>query len=495
MQQWTEIRQRALCDGVSKRQLLRETGMHWRTLEKILTHGSPPGYRLSQLRKKPKLGPYVDRIKQILEADKNAPKKQRHSAKRIYERLLDEGYQGKYTVVKDTVRELKRIIREVYVPLIHRPGEAQVDYFEASVLMTGVQRKVKIFLMALPYSDAFFMICFERECTESFWEGHVRAFEYFGGVPRRISYDNSRIAVKSIIGAHERKLTDGFLQLVSHYGFRYHFCTVRRANEKGLVEGTGGYARRNFMVPLPEVSDYNELNDYLQTRCYSDLSRRLRGKGLVKADLLAEERARFLPLPASPFDACVKHATRVNSLSLIRFDGNDYSAPVRYGHHQVLVKGYVDRVLVCCDDKVIAAHDRVWDRERTVFEPRHYLALLDRKPGALDHGLPFVELRLPECFAVLRRRLEAELDGEGTREYIAVLRLLEKYSLSRLTRAVEKALRVNAVSRDVIALYLYPDERPEALTFRLDGRDHLRGVSITKPDLGAYSAVMLAGGR
>ncbi len=207
------------------------------------------------------------------------------------------------------------------------------------------------------------------------------------------------------------------------------------------------------------------------------------------------ESRRFLPFPAGPVYACVKQATRVNSLSLVRFDGNDYSAPVRYGHHKVLVKGYVDRVLVCCDDKIIATHERVWDKERTVFDPMHYLALLDRKPGALDHGIPFVELRLPECFSVLRRRLEAELDGEGTREYIAVLRLLEKYPLSRLTLAVEKGLRANAVSRDVIALYLYPDERPETLTFRLEGRDHLRGVSIAKPDLGAYSAVMLVGGR
>ena len=168
--------------------------------------------------------------------------------------------------------------------------------------------------------------------------------------------------------------------------------------------------------------------------------------------------------------------------------------PVRYGHHKVLVKGYVDRVVICCDDKIIAAHGRVWDREQTIFDPRHYLSLLDRKPGALDHGLPFVELRLPDCFAVLRRRLEAELDGDGTREYIAVLQLLEKYPLSRLTGAVEKALRVNVVRRDVIALYLYPDERPEALTFRLEGRDHLRGASVAKPDLGAYSAAALSGG-
>ena len=490
MQQWAEIRQKYYCDGVSKRQLLRETGMHRLTLEKVLSHGAPPGYRLTRLRGKPKVGPFIDRIKQFLESDKHAPSKQRHTAQRIYDRLVGEGYTGKYTVIKDTVRELKLTMREVFVPLTHDPGEAQVDYFEASVVMAGVQRKAHVFLMALPYSDAFFLAAFERECTESFEEGHVRAFEYFGGVPRRISYDNSKIAIKAITGVHDRKLTDAFLQLVSHYGYRHHFCTVRRPNEKGVVENTVGYTRRNFLVPVPEVRDFNELNDYLLARCNDDLSRQLRGHGAVKSELLNDERGKFLPLPAVPFDACRKQTTRVNSLSLVRFDQNDYSVPVCYGHHPVLVKGYVDRVLIYRDDRLIADHDRVWAKEQTIFEPQHYLALLEDKPGALDHGRPFIELHLPDCFALLRRRMEAELERKGTLEYIKVLRLLDKFSLSRLTIAVERALRVNAVNCDVIALYLYPDERPETLTFRLDGREHLRGVTVAKPDLHAYAAVM-----
>jgi transposase len=168
MRQWTDIRQRVLCDGVSKRQILRETGMHRATLEKILSQGDPPGYRCSKLRSKPKVGPYVDRIQQILDADAHSPRKQRHTAQRIYERLLEEGYAGKYTVIKDTVRELRQTMREVYVPLAHQPGEAQMDYFEASVVLAGVQRKVHGFVMALPYSDAFFVACFERSVRRAF---------------------------------------------------------------------------------------------------------------------------------------------------------------------------------------------------------------------------------------------------------------------------------------------------------------------------------------
>lgn len=494
MRQWTEIRQRVLCDGESKRRILRETGMHWKTLKKILAHGSPPGYISSEPRRKTKLGPYQERIKAILEADKQAPSKQRHTAKRIFERLQTEGFTGGYTIVKDAVRELRLTTREVYVPLTHTPGEAQVDYFEAQAVLGDVQRKVHGFLMALPYSDAFFMACFDRECTESFQEGHVRAFNYFGGAPRRISYDNSRIAISAITGVHERELTDGFLQLASHYSFRHHFCTVRRANEKGVVEGTVKYARNNFMVPLPVARDLADLNRQLEEACRRDLDRRLRGRGSVKSELLKEDQAQFLALPVTPFDACAKHRTRVNSLSLVRFDRNDYSVPVRYGHHRVMVKGYVDRVLIYEDDRLIALHERVWAKEQTIFEPAHYLGLLERKPGGLDYGRPFLELHLPDCFGLLRRRMEAELDSKGTKEYIAVLRLLEQYSLRRLTRAVEQALRVNAVNSDVVKLYLYPDERPESMSFRLDGREHLRGVTVPRPDLGAYATVM-PGGR
>lgn len=259
--------------------------------------------------------------------------------------------------------------------------------------------------MALPYSDAFFMMCVPRECTESFWEGHVRAFAFFGGVPDRISYDNSRIAVRSIIGVHRRQLTDGFLQLASHYLFDHHFCTVRRGNEKGVVEGTGGYARRNFLVPMPQAVDFDALNAYLLECCRSDLQRRLRGQGVTKAALLKEDQAAFMPLPAAPFDACRKQAARANSLSLVRFHGNDYSVPVHCAHHPVTIKGYWDRVVICRGAEPVAAHPRLWSKGEVVYEPRHYLPLLDRKPGALDHGLPLRALQLPDCFAILRRRL------------------------------------------------------------------------------------------
>ena len=490
MQQWTDIRRRVLIEGVSKRQILRETGMHWTTLEKILSKSSPPGYQMQTLRQKPKLGPYVDVIQKILVRDKQMPKKQRHTAKRIFERLQEQGYTGGYSGVKEVVAELKRTNREVFMPLIHRPGEGQVDYFFALVKMGGRLKKVAIFLIALPHSDAFFMMCTPRECTESFWEGHVRAFAFFGGVPTRISYDNSRVAVRAIIGAHQRKLTDGFLELASHYLFDHHFCTVRRPNEKGVVEGTGKYARRNFMVPVPVVADYDELNAYLLERCQGDLARRPRGQSLTKIELLDDDRAAFLPLPTAPFDACRKTTTRASSLSVVRFRCNDYSVPVRYAHHELTVKGYWDRVEICRGNERIATHGRLWGKGETVYEPRHYLPLLKHKPGALDHGLPLQDLQLPDSFAILRRRLENEHGHQGTKDYIVVLRLLEKHSVKRVATAVEKALSVGVTAPDVIGMYLYPDRDTEPGTFILDNRPQLKAVTVAPPKVQTYSELL-----
>jgi transposase len=496
MEWWTKIRLEVSRGEKSKRGVLRDEGIGWATLKKILEYSEPPGYRLREARPKPKIGPYLERIAQIIEEDKSLPKKQRHTAKRIYERIREMGYGGKYTQVKTTVRELVRIKQEVFMPLIHRPGEGQVDFGQALAKVSGVLKRLVFFVMALPYSDAFFVMAFERECTESYWEGHVRAFESFGGVPNRISYDNSKVLVSKIVGAHDRKLTDGFLKLQSHYLFREHFCRVRRANEKGVVEGVVKFARLNFFVPVPQVRDLNELNEKLAQMCREDLKRRLRGKAGTKAETLKEDQTAFLPLPPAPFDACRKQPTRASSLSLVRFDDNDYSVPVDYAHHDILVKGYVDRVVLCHQDRVVAEHVRSWGKEGVFFNYVHYLPLLERKPGSLDHARPLMDLNLPECFDTLRRRLEGEEEkqGEGLREFIRVLRLLEDHAMDKLREAVEKALLIHAHSRDAVSQYLVPHFSWRNTTFLLDGCKHLRLIKVSKPDLSVYRNLLSPGG-
>jgi transposase len=493
MEQWLEIRRRVLREGVSKRQILRETGMHWRTLKKILRHPSPPGYRRSQSVKRPKIDPYLDRIREILEADKQVHHKQRHTAKRIWERLQEEGFTGGYTIVKDAVRELRRTGQEVFMPLTHPPGEAQVDFGHALVKMNGVLRKICFFVMALPYSDAFFVRAYERECTETFWDGHVRAFAFFGGVAKRITYDNSRIAIARIIGPRLRELTAGFLQLVSHYLFRYHFCLVRRANEKGVVEGTVKYARLNFLVPVPEVKDFTELNTFLEQRCREDLQRRIRGHVKTKEQLLLEEQMSFLPLPFTAFEACRIQPGRVNSELLVRFDDNDYSVPMEYAYQDVVVKGDADQVKICRFHEVIAIHRRCWGRQQQIFDPLHYLPLLERKPHALAFARPLAGWALPGCFEVLQHRMEWDLD-QGRREYVQVLRLLEHYSITQLTSAIQKALQHRVHTKDGIAQFLAGCRPWRQTTFKLNRAEHLRLVQIAQADVRQYGTLLGCGG-
>ena len=491
MENWAEIRRRVLADGQSKRSVCREFDIHWDTLQKILHHSEPPGYRRAAPRPKLKLEPFLPVIHQILEADKKAPKKQRHTARRIFERLSDEhGYQGGLSIVKEAVASWRTRSAEVFVPLAHPPGEAQVDFGEAEVLLDGKPTKVALFVMTLPYSDAIFVHAFPRECTEAFLEGHTRAFAFLGGVPRRISYDNSRIAVAKILGGRDRKVTDAFLRLKSHHLFASHFCLVRRPNEKGHVETLVGYARRNFLVPVPLVNGgMTPLNADLERRCREDLTRRLRGKSGAKADRLDEERSSFLPMPREAFVAARVELRRVDSLSLVSFDANQYSVPTEFAHHPVTVVASVDEVRVVAGDRTAAVHRRCWDRERVSYDPVHYLAVLERKPGALDFAAPLEGWELPVCFGVLRRQLEAELAGAGTRQYIKVLRLLEQAEPGELACAVGRALELGVADADAVRLILeHRRERPVGL-FCLDGRPHLRSVAVPAPDLSAYASL------
>jgi transposase len=489
MEQWTKIRLMVEHEGLSIREVQRRTGLHYKTIKRILANPEPPPFDCPE-RAKPKIGPFLQRIADIVTEDGPRKKKQRHTAKRIFERIQEEGYTGGYTAVKDVVRELKRTSQEVFVPLMHRPGEAQMDFGQALVKMDGVLRKVMFFAMALPYSDAMFIAAYPRENTETFQDGHVRAFEFFSGVPSRISYDNAKTSVSKITGPHSRKLTHGFLQLQSHYLFQEHFCQVRRPNEKGVVEGVVKFARLNYFVPVPQVKDFDELNAFLAERCTADLERTLRGRKVPKKELLKEDQAAFRELPATPFDACRKISTTANSLSLVRFDCNDYSVPVRFAHHTVVAKGYTDCVHIFRNDLTIAEHERIWEKEDIAFEPIHYLELLERKPGALDHAKPLHDWQLPESFSLLRDRLEEDARSRGTREFIGVLRLLEKHPIDKVNTAINKALCLRRCNRDVVAHYLYPDEPHTPLTFCLDGRELLQGIVVQPPDVSAYGSLL-----
>ena len=349
VEMYLRVRRACFVEGMSAREAARVYGLHRDTVRKMLKYSVPPGYRRDRPPSRPKLDPYKVVIDQILEMDRGVPKKQRHTAKRIYERLRDEhGFPGKYTIVKDYVRERSRRTREMFVPLSHSPGHAQCDFGEALVVIGGVQRKAHYFAMDLPHSDGCYVKAYPAETTEAFCDGHVSAFAFLGGVPQSIVYDNTTLAVARILGDGRRRRTRVFSELQSHYLFEDRFGRPGKGNDKGKVEGLVGYVRRNFLVPIPSFESFEALNANLEQQCLRRFEARLRGHSETIGERLEWDVEALLPLPAVPYDASDKHPTRVSSLSLVRYRTKDYSVPVAYGHRDVLVRGYVHEVVISC---------------------------------------------------------------------------------------------------------------------------------------------------
>lgn len=486
MEIWSVIRRRVNSGEISMRRACVEYHLNWRTVKKIVSH-TEPAPRQSSTRRKPTLDPVVPIIHAILEADRQAPPKQRHTAVRIHQRLRDEhGYTGCVTGVRGVVRQWKKSQVEAFVPLIHPPGEAQADFGRAVVEVAGERTKAALFVLTLPHSGAVFGCLFPRECTEAFHEGHVRGFHFFGGVPTRISYDNSKIAVTKLTGTHERQRTGEFQRLQSHFLFASHFCGVRRAHEKGHVEGGVGYVRRNYLVPVPRADSWSQLNERLAAACAQDQHRRVARQTQPKTVRLAADRAAFGALPVEPFEARRLAVVAINSLGLGRFDGNDYSVPTAYAYQTLTATATTDVVRFRYRNRVVAEHRRCWRERQTIFDPLHYLALLERKPGALDHAAPLAGWSLPECFATLRRRLEAADAVGGTRRYIRVLRLLEVHELAKVAAAVEEALALLICDADAVRLLVERRGDTPAASFDLAAHPRLAAVRLRATDLGAY---------
>lgn len=494
MEDYIRVRRMHFDEGFSVRAISRKTGLHRKTVQKLIIQGVAPGYRQEASRPRPRLGPFLPRIDLILAQDKQAPPKQRHTAQRIFDRLRQEwGYTGGYTQVKEYIRQTRQRQQEAYVPLAWPPGQAQVDWGEAWVIQEGLPLKAQLFVMTLPFSDARFVASFPRASLEFFLEGHRLAFAFFGGVPARIVYDNLKSAVTKVGRGRRRDLNATFEQFAEQCLFTAAFCNVARGNEKGHVENGVGWVRRNLFVPQPIVGDWQSFNEHLAQACRRHWPARLRGHERTVGERLAEERLHLRPAPQPP--ARPLKTWTVNSLCLVRFDCNDYSVPCRWAHHPVSVRADVGRVRIFCEVRLIAEHVRCFGREQALYEPWHYLALIERKPRALDWGAPLKEFMLDPCFEQLRRQMEqGQEHSGGTRAYIGVLRLLEQHALADLTRAVGRALELGAPDKESIRnLLLCPPERLPGL-LDLSGRSHLAHWRMPAPDLTAYGTLAAAPG-
>ena len=495
MDLYLKVRHAHFEEGLSGRQIARDFGISRDSVSKMLAYSEPPGYRRTAAIRRPKLDAFTGQIDQWLGEDKVRSRKQRHTAKRIYERLRDEcGFGGGYTIVKDYVRTKKRGSREMFVPLSHPPGHGQADFGEALVDIGSVERKAYFFAFDLPHSDACYVRAYPAANTEAWLDGHVHAFAFFGAVPRSILYDNDRCLVAKIQADGTRKRTQRFSAMLSHYVIGDRYGRPGKGNDKGKVEGLVGYARRNFMVPMPRFADWDAFNAYLEEQCRKRQGDILRGHKTSIGERLEADLGAMRDLPAAPFEACDLQSGQVTSTSVVRYRGNDYSVPVAYGHREVWIKGFVDRIVVGCAAEVIANHTRSYDSGDMVFDPIHYLRLIKLKIMAFDQAAPLQGWDLPDAFATLQRLLEARQGKVGKREYVQVLRLLERFEMEVLHLAVKDALRMGAINFDAIKhlLLCRVERRPPRLD--LDVYPFLPRTNITTTSAASYMSLLGTGG-
>ncbi len=460
----------------------------------MLAYASPPGYRRTAPIRRPKLDGFTDHIDGWLEENSGLPRKQRYTAKRIFDRLrVEYSFKGGYTIVKDYVRDQERRRGEMFVPLHHAPGHAQADFGEALVLIGGVEQKAHYFAFSLPHSDACYIRAYPAATAEAWMDGHVHAFTFFGGVPQSNLYDNDRCLVARILPDGTRKRATLFSGLLSHYVIEDRYGRPGKGNDKGSVESLVGWARRNLMVPLPSFATWEAFNSWLEEQCRQRQADILRGHTQTIGERLQRDQEAMSALPAAPFEACDQATGRVNSLSLVRYKTNDYSVPVAYGHREVWIRGYVDKVVIGCAGDVIAHHPRSYEREDMVFDPVHYLSLLEKKINAFDQAAPLANWQLPEAFHTLRRLLEARMIKAGRREYVQILRLLESFDLDDLHAAVKNALRMGTIGFDAVKhlVLCQVEKRPPKLD--LDCYPYLPRANVAATSPASYMSLMAGG--
>lgn len=491
MDQIELIRRKVLVEGLSQRQTAKLLGHSRKTVAKALESSSPPGYRRTKPISYPALGKFISIIDAWLESDKSRPRKQRLNSERIFQLLQEDyGFTGHPSSVRRYVAKRKATSGDVYFPLAFDPGEeGQVDWGEAWCVIGGVARKVQLFCLRLCHSTASYVRAYEYQNLESLLDGHVRAFSFFGGVPRRLAYDNMKTVVISVGRGQERRLTERFKELRSHYLFETRFCNVAAGNEKGHVENLVKHAQQTFMTPLPAASDLDGINAYLEQECEKDLDRMVSRKGKTRRALLAEEKPVMLPLPRQAFDACRRVGTQADKQSLVRFENISYSVPVQWARHSVTVKGFVDRVVIFCADEWIACHDRSYDKGAYVLDYEHYLPLLRRKPGGIHDGRPFKGEPWGEALERMHGELVYRYDGEGTKQFVQILLLFTHYPPDIVKDAVARCVRQCAFSADAVeaALNYLPPRRIGHLD--LSSRPDLAAVTNPPRSADTYAAL------
>jgi transposase len=450
-----EIRRWHRIEKLSISQIARRLGASRNTVKKYLKSNVTTPKYMARPKRFPVMGPWVARLLELLREDAGKPVRERRNGQRLYDTLAEEGFSGSYPTLQRAVRSWKaqreRDGARVFIPLVFAPGEAyQFDWSYETVELSGQVQAVKVAHLRLAHSRVFLAVAYLREAQEMVFDAHWRAFQLWGGVPRRGIYDNLKTAVDLIFAGKQRQYNRRFLQMASHYLIEPVACTPAAGWEKGQVENQVAHVREQVFVPRLKCADLDELNALLQRRCV-EIAQRLahpeQREHTRWAVFEAQERPALLPLPL-PYDGFAEREVRVSSTALVHYDRNRYSVDCRWAGKTVSVRAYAERIVMVADGQVVGEHRRSFERERTFFDPWHYVAALATKPGALRNGAPFKDWPLPSAILELRERVLTKPGGD--RQFVTVLNAIRADGLEAVSVACELALEAGTPTADYV---------------------------------------------
>ena len=507
MDQYESIRTLHRVYEQSIRGIARQTGHHRETIRKAI-QGEEPKYRRIQPVSSPVMDPVVPLIKKWIENDRSRPRKQRHTAHRIYERLVvEQGFEGGESTVRRWVREYKASqgynTIEAVVPLDPEAArEAEVDWGTAWVKMAGEERQVKLFCMRSRYSGKPHVRAYPWERQEMVFDAHMRAFAYYEGVFEEIVYDNLSTAVKKIVRGKKRIEQERFTSFRSHYTFKARFCSPARGQEKGGVEGLIGYARRNFMVPLPEVRDFAQLNERLEMACRDHDQRPIGGREDRRtiAQRHVQEKGRLIRQPERPYENSRPLRVKIDRYQTARLDRNRYSVPRAYVGRWLWADVGCDGVDLYVQDRKVSSHERIFSEGKWQLDPLHYLGLIHERIGAFEAARPIRQWRArwPQEYEVLLAGLRRNRgEASGTRDFVRALQLHQDHASEQVEQAIRKTVAVGAFDYDAVKQLLVQlasqDRAPAPLP-----KDLIPGLTdrtVSSSDVSRYDDLLPGGGR
>lgn len=466
-----KVRQAHFRDGKGIREITRDFNLSRNTVRNIIRTGIIDHKYERSEQPHPKLGTFIERLSELLQEDTGKPVRHRRSAQILFEQLQREGYEGGYDAVRRYVGTCKKVDGsasvKVFIPLEYDPGEAfQFDWSYEQVMLGGTQVEVKIAQFRLCHSRKPFCIAYTRETLEMVLDAHIRAFEFYGGVCRRGIYDNLKTVVTKVLMGKDRVFNRRFQNLASYYLFDLVACTPAAGWEKGQVENQVGMVRNRFFAKRRRFASLDELNEWLEVECrnHGATAKHPELKDKTVDQVFAEEQSKLLALPVSPFDGYQESVARVSPQLLISFDRNRYSVNAMAVGKTVSVRAYANRIIMVMNGTVVGIHRRHLSRDKVIYDPWHYLAVLEKKPGALRNGAPFKQWDLPESMGEVRTILESRIDGD--RQFVSILSMVSRYGLESVATACAQVIADKTVSSDVVLTILsrtHDEPPPEPL--------------------------------